>query len=412
MNFYDYEGNLIGTSDSGVSDVLEKKWKNNGVLDALCVTNQICDIDWTTTNAGMPKASDSATIASGVTTKGMPYSSASTEDGYIGISISIYTFMSAVHNPRSVLYTQKSKGYTGYAYYGTVCTSLVCAAWGLPCLITTTAFPKWNEVEQVAFADLEIGDMILGNGHAMMISGVIRDSSGAITSIRTSESKYNDCVTNAYQTFSEFTSSHSIYRGYRYKHIDTVDSYRPVPFIRFFDEPAQEVEYPDIMTNFGDKVTRKYGTDIQINVLNSSGYNSIEVYKDGTKIDTKTTVADFTITSPAVGAYEVRAVGTEKTSSTYFDIVDCQFTINGNEVTFATTYMATAIGGYPTYTVDSSGKATSWNNPKRNRILTEAENVAKTIDITEFRNDSDCNGGIRLYVKGIYGSVSFEKAYA
>jgi len=27
-------------------------------------------------------------------------------------------------------------------------------------------------------------------------------------------------------------------------------------------------------------------------------------------------------------------------------------------------------------------------------------------------NDSDCDGGIKLYVKGIYGSVSFEKAYA
>lgn len=402
--FYDSNGNII-------SDNLQNRRKGNGVSDALRVTSQICDIEWTTTNSGMPKASDSATIAEGTTTKGMPYSSASVEDGYIGISISLYTFMSAVHNPKSVLYTTKSKGYTGYAYYGTVCTSLICAAWGLPCLVTTAAFPKWDNVVQIDFSDLENGDMILGGGHAMMISGVVRDSNGDITSIRTSESKYNNCVTNSYQTYSDFVSSHSSYTGYRYKGIDLVESYRPVPYIQFYDEPVREVVYPDIMTCFGDRVTRKYGTDIVVNVLDDTGYSSIKVYKDNTLIDTKETVEDFTISSPAVGAYEVRMEGDGKSSSTFFDIVDCYISISGNTVKFSTTYMATAIGGVPTYST-SDGKCTSWNNPKRNRMITEAENVSKTIDIAEFKSDSDCAGGIRLYVKGIYGSVSFEKLYS
>lgn len=405
---------MFNSNGKNISRQYSPKHKRNGVADALCVINQICNIEWKTVNNGMPNASDSATIAEGTTVKGMPYSSASMEDGYIGIEISIYTFMSAVHNPRSVLYTERSKGYTGYAYYGTVCTSLICAAWGLPCLITTVAFPKWSDVEQVAFADLEIGDMILSltEGHAKIISGVIRDSNGDITSIRTSESKYNDCITNNYQTYSAFVTAHSTYTGYRYKHIDTVDAYEPVPFIRFFDEPYLNANFPDIMTCFGDKVTRKKGTDIPINVLETEGYSSIEVYKDGDLIDTKSAVEDFTISSPSVGAYEVRMVGDKKESSTYFDIVDCHIDIDGTDLTFSTTYYALAIGGVPVYTTNSSGKATSWNNPKRNRILTEEENVAKEIDITEFVNDSDCQGGIRLYVKGIYGSVSFEKIYS
>lgn len=404
---------MFNSNGKNISKQYSPKHKGNGVADALCVINQICNIEWKTVNSGMPNASDSATIAEGTTVKGMPYSSASMEDGYIGIGISIYTFMSAVHNPRSVLYTERSKGYTGYAYYGTVCTSLICAAWGLPCLITTVAFPKWSDVEQVAFADLEIGDMILSltEGHAKIISGVVRDSNGDITSIRTSESKYNDCITNNYQSYSSFVSAHSTYAGYRYKHIDSVDAYEPVPFIRFFDEPYLNANFPDIMTCFGDKVTRKKGTDITINVLKTEGYSSIEVYKDGDLIDTKSAVEDFTISSPSVGAYEVRMVGDKKESSTYFDIVDCHIDIDGTDLTFSTTYYALAIGGVPVYTTNSSGKATSWNNPKRNRILTEEENVAKEIDITEFVNDSDCQGGIRLYVKGIYGSVSFEKLY-
>lgn len=403
--FFGVNGNLI-------SDTYAKKHRGNGVADALAVTRQICETEWKTANSGMPNASDSNTIAKGVTTKGMPYSSASVEDGYIGISISLYTFMSAVANPNSVLYSNKSKGYTGYAYYGTVCTSLICAAWGLPCLITTAAFPKWDDIVEVDFTDLEIGDMLLGNGHAMIISGLTRDSNGDIATIRTSESKYNHCVTNSYQTYSDFASSHSIYTGYRYKHIDTVNSYTPEPFIKCYDEPESAIVFPDIMTCFGDKVTRKYGTDIVINVLDDDGYSTIKVFKDGDLIDTKSTVTDFTITSPAVGAYEVRMEGEGKTSSTYFDIVDCHISVSGDKASFTTTYFATAIGGVPTYTTDASGKATTWNNPKRNRILTEAENVAKEIDISEFLSDSDCTGGIRLYVKGIYGSVSFEYLYS
>lgn len=404
---YDSNGNVIGASNS------EKKWIHNGVLDALCVTDQICDIEWTTTESGMPKANH-GTLSKGTTVKGMPYSSASMEDGYIGIGISLYTFMSAVHNPRSVLYTTQSKGYTGYAYYGTVCTSLVCAAWGLPCLFTTVAMSKWDGIEAVSFTDLEVGDMILSlnEGHAKMISGIKRDSNGVITYVRTSESTYDDCITNEYQAYAAFASEHSSYTGYRYKKINSVESYKPVPYMRFFDEPMNEAVYPDIMTCFGDKVTRKYGTDIVINVLDGTGYSTIKVYKDGELIDIKSTIDDFTISSPDVGAYEVQMSGDGKVSSTFFDIVDCHMSVSGDTLTFDTTYKATAIGGVPTYSTDGNGKATSWNNPKRNRILTDEENVAKEINITEFVNDSDCQGGIRLYVKGIYGSVSFEKLYS
>jgi len=406
---YDIDGNLLSGGDSPSANQVHKH--KNGVLNAVNVIKQFCNIDWTTAASGMPNASDSATIAQGTTVKGLPYSSASVEDGYIGIGISLYTFMSAVHNPRSVLYTEKSKGYTGYAYYGTVCTSLTCASWGLPCLVTTTALPKCSFVEQKTFASMEVGDVILKGGHVMMISGIKRDATGAITHVRTSESKYTHCVENAYQTYDAFVSSHSGYVPYRYKYIDSVESYVPYPTYPLMDDNEDDTVFPDIMTVFGDKVTRKKGTDIGITVLDSTGYSQIEVYHDGSLIDTKTSLADFTITAPDVGLYEVRMMGSGKKSSTFFDIVDCTASISGNDVTFATTYSATAVGGYPTYSTDSSGKATTWNNPKRVRLLTETENVGRAFDISDMRGDSDCTGGIRIYIKGAYGSVSFEYPY-
>ena len=403
---YDINGNVLSLGQGKY-----KQWKDNGTLDAVSVAKQLCNIEWTTKNSGMPNANN-GTLANGTTVKGMPYSSASVEDGYIGIGVSIYTFMSAVNNPRSVLYTQRSKGYTGYAYYGTVCTSLVCACWGIPCLITTVAFPKTNMLEQVAKSDIELGDMLLSSTHAKLVTGIKRDLTGAITHVQLSESKYNDCIENAYQTYSDFLSSNTAFTAYRYKGINSVDSYKPSPYLNLFDEQPESVSYPDIMTAFGDKVTRKKGTDILINVLSTSGYDTIEVFKDGNLIDTKATLEDFTITAPDVGWYEVRMTGIGKASSTYFDIVDATMAVNGNTLTYTTTYGASAVGGYPSYTTDSSGNATSWNNPKRVHLLTDEEKVAESVDITEMRNDSNCNGGIRLYVKGVYGSVSFELPYA
>lgn len=104
--------------------------------------------------------------------------------------------------------------------------------------------------------------------------------------------------------------------------------------------------------------------------------------------------------------------GNEKSSSTYFDIVDAHLTVSSNIASYEATYGAFAIGGYPSYTVDSSGKATTWNNPKRIHFITEQEDIAREIDITEMLNDEDCDGGLRLYVRGVYGSVSFEFPYS
>ena len=406
---YDIHGNIVAGNPS-ITEV-SKKWKDNGVYNALCVTKQFCTIPWTTTNSGMPNGR-SGTLAQGQTVVGLPYSSASVEDGYIGIGISLYTFMTALHNPRSVLYTEESKGYTGYAYYGTVCTSLVCAAWGLPCLITTVAFPKSDIIVSKTKSEIQLGDMLLSGTHAKLITGIMRDSNGTITNVQVSESTYDHCVENSYQTYSAFISSHSAYTVYRYKKIDSADSYVPSPFFSLADEDTKTFDYPDIMTAFGDRVTRKKGTDVTINVLSADGYSNISIYKNGILLETKSTLADFTIYAPDVGVYEVRLTGSGKISSTFFDIVDATLSVSGNTLTFTTTYAATAVGGFPTYTVNSDGKATSWNNPKRVHFLTNDENIDRSVDITDIRNDNDCNGGVRLYVKGVYGSVSFELKYS
>ena len=406
---YNLDGNILNVA-SQIGNV-EKRYKDNGVFDALSVAKQFCTIPWKTTENGMPNGRN-GNLSKGQTVIGLPYSSASVEDGYIGINISPYTFMTAVHNPRSVLYTKTSKGYAGYAYYGTVCTSLICAAWGIPCLITTVAFPKTNLLIQKNKENVELGDMLLSGDHAKIVSGIRRDDNGTITHVRVSESTYNHCIENTYQSYADFISSHSAYTLYRYKYIDCVDIYSASEFFNIFDETKSGAEYSDIVTEYGDKVTRKNGTDITINVLETDGYDTINVYQDNVLIDTITSIEDFTLTDLDEGLYEVRMTGGDKTASTFFDIVDATIDVTGSSMHYSATYGAVAVGGFPSYTTDATGKATSWNNPKRIHIITEAEDVERTVDITEMINDSDCDGGVRLYIRGVYGSVSFEYKYA
>lgn len=380
------------------SDSNAEKPSSWGQLNAINNALQQCRIKWTTTNSGMPSAP-----TSGVTKTGLPYSSASMEDGYIGISVSIYTFMCAVKNPNSVLYTEESKGYTGADYYGTVCTTIPSSAWGLPCIVTTRAFPSFDGVtKKPNFLDLQLGDMILGATHAKFITGIIKDEYGRIAYVKASESRTGGCTEGGYTAFDTFASVHNMYSAYRFDDIANADNYEAIPWVQLMDEEATEPVYPDIMSQFGDKVTRKYGTDINITVLDSTGYSSIGVYKDGTLTETKS-VGNFTLTSPAVGSYEVRMTGTGKTSSTYFDIIDNTVSLNGTTLSWTST-TATAVGGFPTYTVDANGKATSWNNPTKVHILTSAEQSAKSLDISNIT----VGGGFRVYANGVYGSVSWE----
>lgn len=339
--------------------------------------------------------------------RGLVYSSPSVEDGYIGCNVSLYTFLSAVNDPNSVYYQEESKGYTGTTYYGTVCTSLICAAWGIPLEITTRSFANYpaNElIEEIEAGAVEVGDMILSSTHARIVADVIRDENGFIKSVQTYESIMGGCIENnvqSYQTFKNLVNSD--YRLYRYKGIDGVDAYVPSPFVRLMNEPIETGTFPDIVTYYGDKITRKYGTNIPVHVLNSNGYSSIEVYKDGTLSESKA-VGNFTMQTPTVGEYEIRMVGTNKQSSTFFDIVDCSAVKDGNTLSVTTTNNLLAVSSYPTYTVDSGGHATSWNNPDRLRMATKAERTSGTISLDGLTS----SGGLRVYVSGKYGSVSWE----
>ena len=88
-----------------------------------------------------------STFKAGHSVTGVPYSSVKEIHTYIGEDVSLYTFMTAVHNPNSVFYTVNVSrppyhGVNASLYYGTTCSACVMYALGFPIPYYTKAIQK------------------------------------------------------------------------------------------------------------------------------------------------------------------------------------------------------------------------------------------------------------------------------
>ena len=125
------ENQLAYKQDSEHNDIPD----NRGMRNAMRKAKQLSNIQWTPL-ADIP-ANDGYVFANGTTYTGMPYSSVKECMKFVGKDVSFRTFMTAVHNPYSLLYTENvsaENSQSGYgfeyhgencaSYYGDVCSSL------------------------------------------------------------------------------------------------------------------------------------------------------------------------------------------------------------------------------------------------------------------------------------------------
>lgn len=338
---------------------------------------------------------------------GLPYSSAGAEDKFIGINTSLYTFLCVAKNPRSMLYTTASKSYTGYAYYGTVCTSLVCAAWGLPILITTACFEKGNLITKLgtvnSITDYKVGDMLLYGGHACMIVDVSDDLSRIVLS----ESKYWSTTIDTYDSLAAFRSAWGRYQVCRYADIEGVKYIMGDSFINPASHAHSEINFPDIMTNFGDKCILLPTDSINLDVLDSTGYTSITVYKDNEVLSTHEIANTITLGTLATGDYKAVMSGNGVESACYWTIADVSASLNDSTLTFTSTNCTPVwVTGHPAQVTDADGHYTQWNNMKQESQITEAEAEAGTKNIATLLADPDVTGLIKVHFAHKYGVVT------
>ena len=271
--------------------------KSAGVENALKRARQMTDICWTPVERfpagigtaglpGEPKVRRDFHYAPWRPQTGMIYSSVRRQEKYVGYNVSLETFMTALDNPKSVLYTRSYHGDEAipnmHSYYGIVCScfaSYVCGfPYRTPCA-RIAQLPGMSEVATDPLENLELCDLLLKpTAHVAIITDILRDAEGTVHRVTVSESTRPLCVAKEYTPlqFRKYWLE-SGYRVYRYAHIHK-QTYEPSPYVRVEGDPL--VALPPVntalMSIFGDKANTRLDEAVEFTVF-EPGWTAVEV---------------------------------------------------------------------------------------------------------------------------------------
>lgn len=322
--YQDFVDDYVTPEENLTHDVPE----NQGVKNALLNMEQLIKISY------LPKApipQNIKTIAAGTMAKSIPYSSTRIDAGYVPNNVSLHTFMTAVQNPNSYLYTvdlnRKFGNVNGKTYYGTVCSTAVGYALGIVPNYTTAQWADMPDMmllpEQSAY-ELKLCDTVVGLGHVVLITDIVRDEYNEIVQITISEAAGAGCHSLSF-TIDEFIERYPTkdYEYCRYTKLADVQ-YVPSPYVTVGDETVQSVTYNTaIIPRKGDKANWRTDEDVVLDVLRPGTFTQVAIYKDDTLALTKSIASVITLTDLAPGSYKARLTdGTNYSSWCYWIVTD------------------------------------------------------------------------------------------
>lgn len=324
---------------TGNSELVADKPETIGQLACLSRIKQMRDIQYAPV-AELPY--NNGTYAAGTVITGLPYSSVRKTDKFIGYNVSLHTFMTALQNPNSVLYTKSSSESHAKTWYGTNCSTFVSYAYGSPYHNATAIFASMDFIEPIEVNDMKLCDaanMIEDDakgGHVVIISGIIRDKAGNIVTVEISESD-GVGVSKTTMPYDAFLYQYIELQGYKmYRNTDLYKaSYEPSEFVRVFDdEPVVEHIYSCLSTNLGDKAT--IGTDeaIILHPLKTDGYSAIKLYRDGEEIGSYD-VSNIELNNLPSGKYLAKLYPESEKSETSFIVCSASVAQNEKRYTFS-----------------------------------------------------------------------------
>ena len=221
----------------------------------------------------------------GATVKGVPYSSVKEINTYLFQDVSYHTFMTAVHNPNSVLYTENisKEPYNGEncgTYYGAVCSSSIMWALGIDIPFYTrhiVKLPYMEKVDSQVPDSLKVCDILWRHGHVQMVFGM-EYKDDALVSVTLFESTGRSARLKTYSA-SDFASKiwPSHYDAYRYKYI----SYTPYP--ESFESLPAVTYNDDLCPSKGDRSVYRADEPVTIHIFNPD-YRQIVLLKDDREI--------------------------------------------------------------------------------------------------------------------------------
>lgn len=303
-----------------------------GAMNAVKKAHQMTDLEFVPLSRIV--ANEDKTYKAGKLYKGLMYSSVKETNTFVGMDVSFHTFMTALHNPKSVLYTDNvSKlpyhGSNCGAYYGTVCSGLINYALGIDIYSRSYDIPKTDEMELVpnqSVSGLKVADVLWRRGHVVLVTEIVKDKNGKIDKIEICQAQHGGC-------HRSYMSSESInemlangkWQVYRYKNLKKNTTYMPLTeFVAVEGEEKIPFTYnDDICTNKGDKACYVCGEKVVLNL--AQGFKTVEVYKDSVlykKVNVGK-IPDIELKDLPYGDYMARAINdTRKSDFTRWKVID------------------------------------------------------------------------------------------
>ena len=376
-----------------VSAVKRDVPKNVGVLNCIKNAKQLALIKYNTT-AVLPN--QIADYPANTTLNGIPYSSVRLYDKFVGLNVSLHTFMTAIHDPNSVIYTEIMETPNAKTYYGEVCSSFTAYCLNSPVReITRKILANTTDYITKDINEIELGDICVNDSHIVIITDIIRSWYGEILYVVTTEALPPKCMITSY-TFEEFKAEVNLksYRIASYNNISKV-TYAPSKYIPLYNETKQRIDYSPICINYGDKAMLPEGSEIVVHVLDSTNATGIDVYKENTKIDSYP-VGSVTLSNLEVGTYTVQLMnGSTVLGETVCSVCDATISKNDNRISFSCS--SNCIPLYISFN-DETGTA-------YNCIELTPEDIANGYI------DSDYHGTganwLKIYVGNDFGSTAF-----
>ena len=267
--------------------------RSQGVENGLKRAKQMVDLKWTPV-AAMPAGRVVRTAegnqyvdcfhAPWLPLKGVNYSSVRKYEKFVGFNVSHETYLTAVANPRSIMYTspQHGVGTRMYSYYGLVCSAFASYVCDLPLRIPCAFWPHDPHLTLVDSSDLrnlQLMDIVLEpKMHIGVITDIERDIDGNVAYITVSEATLP--VTIATRFTPEEFRGYWFGTGYGIYRRDDLDriTYEPSPFVRLEGDPDLSVPEMNrsLQPNFGNKANYMLGEEVELDVM-EEGWEEIVV---------------------------------------------------------------------------------------------------------------------------------------
>lgn len=218
---------------------------NDGTMNIVRRARQMLNVQWTPVDdvGGWGYYDQSYNLKilyeAGVTYTGLPYGQAMS---YVPWYTSYAGFLNSVNEINSKMYTERCSYARGSQSYGTDCSAFASWAWATtvnggttPQRKTCTTLKAWDKTSKIGrnYTLIQLGDALISSGHAVLVTDVVYNLDGSITSIEISQanptSAYNGCCySTRYTGTAALQSLHNSYfvRGsysiYRSKVRDSV----------------------------------------------------------------------------------------------------------------------------------------------------------------------------------------------